>query len=92
MGRYGTFERIALPLAIVVLVVAVVIIHRDSVLYRAARDDAQRAEAVVSTTESLLSALKDAETGQRGYLLTAKPEYLEPSTPRRAPFAADSSN
>jgi PAS domain S-box-containing protein len=28
--------------------------------------------------EALLSTLKDAETGQRGYLLTNKPSYLEP--------------
>ena len=28
--------------------------------------------------ETVLSTLKDAETGQRGYLLTADPSYLEP--------------
>jgi PAS domain S-box-containing protein len=28
----------------------------------------------------VLSTLKDAETGQRGYLLTGRPEYLEPYT------------
>jgi len=30
------------------------------------------------TTEQLLSALQDAETGQRGYLLTGIPSYLQP--------------
>ena len=35
-------------------------------------------EQVLSTTASLLSALKDAETGQRGYLLTGRTDYLEP--------------
>ncbi len=30
------------------------------------------------TTEQLLSALQDAETGQRGYLLTGLPSYLQP--------------
>lgn len=28
--------------------------------------------------EKLMSDLKDAETGQRGYLLTGKPSYLKP--------------
>lgn len=33
---------------------------------------------VINYTNLLLSSLKDAETGQRGYLLTADPSYLEP--------------
>jgi signal transduction histidine kinase/CHASE3 domain sensor protein len=33
---------------------------------------------VLATGESLLSLLKDAETGQRGYLLVREPNYLEP--------------
>ncbi len=33
---------------------------------------------VETLVESILSQLKDAETGQRGYLLTDKPIYLEP--------------
>lgn len=33
---------------------------------------------VINHTEELLSQLKDAETGQRGYLLTGKESYLEP--------------
>jgi PAS domain S-box-containing protein len=33
---------------------------------------------VIDTSEELLSALKDAETGKRGYLLTGKIEYLQP--------------
>src|SRR5207248_99940 len=31
---------------------------------------------VLARLEEALSALKDAETGQRGYLLTGRPEYL----------------
>ncbi len=33
---------------------------------------------VIHNTEKLTNALKDAETGQRGYLLTQSPAYLEP--------------
>jgi PAS domain S-box-containing protein len=33
---------------------------------------------VIETLEALLSTLKDAETGQRGYLLTEEAAYLEP--------------
>lgn len=34
--------------------------------------------AVIEKVESLFSALKDAETGQRGYIITGAPKYLEP--------------
>ena len=33
---------------------------------------------VLTRLETVLSTLKDAETGQRGYLLTGEPAYLEP--------------
>ncbi|MFO0967819.1 MAG: PAS domain S-box protein [Gemmataceae bacterium] len=37
-----------------------------------------RTHEVIGELENLLSTLKDAETGQRGYLLTEDPKYLEP--------------
>ncbi len=33
---------------------------------------------VVETVETLLSQMKDAETGQRGFVITGRDEYLEP--------------
>jgi len=33
---------------------------------------------VLEAREAILSLLKDAETGQRGYLITGEPRYLEP--------------
>jgi signal transduction histidine kinase len=46
------------------------------------RGDTQRWEThtreVLLTAKDTLSALQDAETGQRGYLLTRHPDYLEP--------------
>jgi len=37
-------------------------------------------DSVVSTLEKVMSLMKDAETGQRGYLLTNKDEFLQPYT------------
>jgi len=36
--------------------------------------------SVIARLETILSTLKDAETGQRGYLLTGTDEFLEPYT------------
>jgi PAS domain S-box-containing protein len=47
-----------------------------------ARDEAEAADG-------LLSTLKDAETGQRGFLLTGAPDFLEPYRAARARLADD---
>ncbi|MBE9013635.1 CHASE3 domain-containing protein, partial [Pseudanabaenaceae cyanobacterium LEGE 13415] len=46
--------------------------------YREARRWQNHTQQVLVTTESLLSQLKDAEVGQRGYLLTNDRLYLQP--------------
>ena len=40
--------------------------------------EAEKSHLVVDTTKDLLSQLKDAETGQRGYLITGEDNYLQP--------------
>ena len=45
---------------------------------RDARKWSQHSYRVLGTTKDLASALRDAERGQRGYLLTGKDEYLGP--------------
>lgn len=46
--------------------------------YREAKRWESHTQQVLLTTESLLSQLKDAEVGQRGYLLTNDRRYLQP--------------
>lgn len=38
---------------------------------------------VIDQVESIMSSAKDAETGNRGYLITGDPQYLEPYTTAR---------
>jgi CheY-like chemotaxis protein/CHASE3 domain sensor protein len=58
--------------------------------YRSLDNEADSAAATTHTLEvmqridGLLSSLKDAEAGQRGYLLTARESYLEPYNNARA--------
>ena len=44
---------------------------------------------LVEQLQALLSTMKDAETGQRGYLLTGEESYLEPYTNARAALAGE---
>src|SRR4051794_4358565 len=39
---------------------------------------------VMEQLQSVLSLVKDAETGQRGFLLTGERQYLEPNTTAKA--------
>ncbi len=41
-------------------------------------DDKRHISAVINSAQTLLSELKDAETGQRGYALTGNENFLEP--------------
>ena len=58
---------------------------------QAATESGQReahSRAVMSQLDELLSSLKDAETGQRGFIITGQPEYLEPYHASVGLFAA----
>lgn len=55
------------------------------------RDDSQKifhSHTVIIAMRDLLSSVQDAETGQRGYLLTGKDKYLDPYNAALAEVAA----
>ncbi|MBL9122521.1 MAG: CHASE3 domain-containing protein, partial [Planctomycetaceae bacterium] len=65
-------------LVIVVLAVSALVTQRS---IRQLYDDAQlvtHSQEVFNAIDRVLSLVKDAETGQRGYLLTGEARYLEP--------------
>ncbi len=45
---------------------------------RRSQQEVDHTHRVIEATQSLFSAIQDAETGQRGYLLTDETSYLEP--------------
>ncbi len=65
-------------LPFIVLVVMTVLMLTTRLYQMNARTDAELAHQVIEVTEGLQSDLLDAETGQRGYLLTRKYTYLDP--------------
>lgn len=46
--------------------------------FRRSTDDLLRSQGLIVQLEQLLSLVKDAETGQRGFVITGKPSYLDP--------------
>ena len=65
-----------------ILIVAAIAIYSylDSQAFHRAADQAEFYRVAIEDNQRLLSLLKDAETAQRGYLLTGDPSYLAPYT------------
>ena len=60
-------------------VIIIAVLSYDSLrTTKSAAESLTRTVEVLGRMQTLLSTLKDAETGQRGYLLTGREEYLEP--------------
>jgi two-component sensor histidine kinase/CHASE3 domain sensor protein len=70
--------------AIGVVTIAVVLAAWINTQARNTADQVSRAILVRERSERFLGHVRDAETGQRGYLLTGEPSYLAPFTSGRA--------
>lgn len=68
----------AFALTLLVLVVGGFTVYGNARRTAADRELVVHTYTVMLKLESLLSMLRDAETSQRGYLLTSDPSYLEP--------------
>ena len=66
----------ALSLSLLTLVVVGILSYDNWRHFRAAAGAVTGARAVAVLNDSLMADLADAETGQRGFLLTGRQEYL----------------
>ena len=65
-------------LALVILIVIGAVSYQSTTGFIASAESVTHTHQVLQKLEALLSRLKDAETGQRGYLLTGEERYLQP--------------
>lgn len=73
-------------LVAVSLIGAVLLIFQTIETERAAREQARRTSAVLAELGQIRSAVLNAETGQRGYLITLDPRYLAPYRAAQAQY------
>jgi len=74
----GTKIATGFGLALVIFVIVGVVSYRGTTRLIEAYDWRKHTYAVLAQLEGTLSFLKDAETGQRGYVITGEESYLEP--------------
>jgi CHASE3 domain sensor protein len=71
---------VLITLALLALFVVGLVAYRSLDTLIGASRDVTRSHQIKSTLADLISELKDAETGQRGFVITAQDSYLEPYT------------
>ena len=78
--RKQFFQRVAggFGLASAILVLIGVISYQNTRILIDNNNQVQKTQEKINKLEELLSEMKDAETGQRGYILTGQESYLEP--------------
>jgi methyl-accepting chemotaxis protein len=65
-------------LALVVLLVVGAVSYDSIRKFNSSADWVRHTHEVLTGLDELLSGMKDAETGERGYVITGEPRYLEP--------------
>jgi len=78
MKRSKSIVGIAVGVSSIVLIVAGVISRRSVELLADTSDEILQSKELELSLERLLSSVRDAETGQRGYLVTGSEPYLFP--------------
>ncbi|HVX67187.1 MAG TPA: PAS domain S-box protein [Bryobacteraceae bacterium] len=75
LRRFGFY---ALAIALVTLAVTAQLSFRNWQNFRQSTSEAERTRQLLKASRQVMDLVRDAETGQRGYLLTGRPDYLEP--------------
>ncbi len=84
----GRLDRPLLILVVLILLVMGFSSYWQWVQIRETMAQGLRDRQLLASTDELISQVKDAETGQRGYLLTGSEQYLEPYTRATAAIPA----
>ena len=75
MLRIRRPDRWYLAGALLILVIVSFVSYRDWEVFQRSAPQVQHSRALLQQVEQVLSSTKDAETGQRGFVLTGNPEY-----------------
>jgi PAS domain S-box-containing protein len=71
-------ELLSLIVAVLLVLLVAGLSYQTWITFNRGSEQLETTRQIVRSTNALLSALKDAETGQRGYLLTGNDQYLRP--------------
>src|SRR6266542_5293126 len=70
--------RVGFVFALVLLLILGVVLYQTTLKFREAERREEQIDTELDKLDEISSALKDAESGERGYLITGDEQYLEP--------------
>jgi PAS domain S-box-containing protein len=76
LRRFRRPDRWYLAGALLILVVVAFLSYQDWSAFQRSAPQVQHSRALLQQIEQVLTSIRDAETGQRGFVLTGNPEYL----------------
>jgi CHASE3 domain sensor protein len=79
-GRAGQELFVGLAAVVIAFAVSGMLSYLNTRMLSQNAEQVARTHEIISALEDVLSLMKDAETGQRGYLITGDARYLEPYT------------
>jgi hypothetical protein len=88
-GSLRTARALVFALALITLLAIAYLSNRAWQDYVESRAEGLAASQAIRSNERLLGWMREAETGQRGHLLTGRPEYLAPYRQALADITAD---
>ncbi|MDQ6758301.1 MAG: CHASE3 domain-containing protein [Acidobacteriota bacterium] len=65
-------------IALIILLLITIFSYQDWREFQRATSDTAETQNILQTSENLLAAMTEAETGQRGFILTGEERYLDP--------------
>ena len=80
-------ETTVLIVAFAVTLLIAYLSYKSDQEFRRAEEQRIITQNILDASDDLLSALRDAETGQRGFLLTGDENYLDPYTKESSTLA-----
>lgn len=83
----------AIGLLVIIAIVALFVVSREMSEARESHIQVDRTREILESLQLMLSTLQDAETGERGYVITGREEFLTPyyAAQRSLPSQLDSS-
>jgi hypothetical protein len=78
LRRFVHLDTAMAALALLLVLLIAILSYTNSVAYNRVFDQVRTSQIMTRSIAVLLSAMTNAETGQRGYLLTGRNAYLEP--------------
>src|ERR1700748_1618762 len=88
-SRAGPWTALGVIAALAFFLISGVVSYSNVQVLKTDNEKIVHSHEVITTLDALFSTMQDAETGQRGYLLTGSEKYLQPYEDARSKVSSE---